>query len=178
MPTYGSKTVNRAISQGGTVTPSKTTPGYNTISIKNNVSGLTPPGVYIGSNGQKYHIPEPPSSSSSSSSNDYTPKQQIFKVVCTGMKPNAIHNFYYEGVNRGQDCIPVNPKPAGSSKVTPGDPLKTDATGRIEFNFYFTSSVEQQVDAANKVKYELPGNKKFELRTTNSEAFKIVPFIK
>lgn len=116
------------------------------------------------------------SASSGSSSSKSTPKQQVFTITCTGMKPNTIHKFYYEGVDRGQDCIPIKPKPAGSSKVKPGANLVTDSTGRIEFHFYFTSSVEKQVDAANKVKYELPGNKKFELIAAGSSASKIVPF--
>jgi hypothetical protein len=93
------------------------------------------------------------------------------------MKPNTVHKFYYEGVERGQDCIPVYPKPT-STNVTLGSPLKTDSEGKIEFSFYFTLEVEQQVDASNKVKYELAGDKKFELRATDSSAFKIVPFKK
>jgi hypothetical protein len=93
------------------------------------------------------------------------------------MKPNTIHKFYYEGVERGQDCIPVYPKPT-STNVVPGSELKTDSEGKIEFNFYFTLDVEAQVDASNKVSYEVAGDKKFELRATDSSAYKIVPFTK
>lgn len=102
-------------------------------------------------------------------------KDQIFEVACTGMKPNTVHKFYYEGIERGQDCIPVYPKPTSSVTVK-GSPLKTDSDGKINFKFYFTQDVEKQVDASNKVKYELAGNKKFELRATDSSAYKIVPF--
>lgn len=104
-------------------------------------------------------------------------KQQVFNIVCTGMKPNTIHKFYYEGIERGQDCMPVYPKPT-STNVAPGSPLKTDAEGKIEFNFYFTLDVEAQVDASNRVAYEVAGDKKFELRATDSSAYKIVPFTK
>jgi hypothetical protein len=93
------------------------------------------------------------------------------------MKPNTIHKFYYEGVDRGIDCIPVNPKPT-STNVVPGSELKTDNQGTIEFNFYFTLDVERQVDASNKMAYEVAGDKKFELRATDSSAYKIVPFTK
>lgn len=104
-------------------------------------------------------------------------KQQVFNIVCTGMKPNTIHKFYYEGVERNQDCIPVYPKPT-SINVAPGSLLKTDSEGKIEFNFYFTQDVEAQVDASNKVAFEIAGDKKFELRATDSSAYKIVPFTK
>jgi hypothetical protein len=104
-------------------------------------------------------------------------KQQVFNIICTGMKPNTIHKFYYEGVDRGIDCIPVNPKPT-STNVVPGSELKTDNQGTIEFNFYFTLDVERQVDASNKMAYEVAGDKKFELRATDSSAYKIVPFTK
>ena len=103
-------------------------------------------------------------------------KQQRFEIDCKGLKPNTIHKFYYEGVDRGQDCVPVRPKPPGSGQIRPGASLITDAQGRIEFYFYFTIDVEKQVDATNKVKYEAAGNKKFELKAENSSAFVIVPF--
>lgn len=104
-------------------------------------------------------------------------KQQVFNIVCTGMKPNTIHKFYYEGVDRGIDCIPVYPKPT-TTNVVPGSELRTDAEGKIEFNFYFTLDVEKQVDASNKTVYDVAGNKRFELRATDSSAYKIVPFTK
>ena len=103
-------------------------------------------------------------------------KQQRFEIQCKGLKPNTIHKFYYEGVDRGQDCIPQYPKPSGGASVTPGSALVTDSRGEIRFDFLFTLDVEKQVDASNKVKYEVAGNKRFELRAENSTAYKIVPF--
>lgn len=103
-------------------------------------------------------------------------KQQKFEIDCKGLKPNTVHKFYYEGVDRGQDCIPKRPKPTGSGQIRPGAALVTDSSGQIEFHFYFTIDVEKQVDAENKVKFELAGDKKFELRAENSSAFVVVPF--
>lgn len=91
------------------------------------------------------------------------------------MKPNTVHKFYYEGFDRGVDCVPVNPKPANVSFVKPGTELRTDSSGKIEFNFHFTVEVEKQVDGS-KYKYELAGDKKFELIAVGSSASKIVPF--
>lgn len=101
-------------------------------------------------------------------------KQQVFTITCRGMKPNTIHKFYYEGVERGNDCLPVRPK-ATTGQTGLGSPLKTNDEGEIEFKFYFTLDVERQVDASNKVKFEPAGDKKFELRATDSSAAKIVP---
>lgn len=103
-------------------------------------------------------------------------KQQKFDIECKGLKPNTVHKFYYEGVDRGEDCIPRKPKPSGSGQIRPGATLITDEKGRIDFDFYFTIDVEKQVDAENKVKYELAGDKKFELRAENSSAFVVIPF--
>lgn len=105
-----------------------------------------------------------------------TPKPQVFEIVCTGLKPNSVHFFFYENVDRSQDCVPVYPKSTTAGAITLGAPLITDSAGKIQFNFYFTQLVEAQVDATNKVKYELAGDKKFELRTLDSSASKIVPF--
>lgn len=95
------------------------------------------------------------------------PSEQVFEVECTGMKPETIHTFYYEGVDSGKYC-----KPKGK-KI--GDPIKTDAKGFVQFNFYFTGAVEKAIDISNKVKYELAGDKKFELKATDSSASKVVP---
>lgn len=103
---------------------------------------------------------------------------QVFTVLCTGMKPNAVHKFYYEGVDLSDSCIPVSPKPTNVTTVRYGSPLVTDASGKIEFRFHFTVDVEKQVDATNKVKYELAGDKVFSLVATDSSARKTVPFSK
>lgn len=99
---------------------------------------------------------------------------QIFKITCTGMKPNTVHKFYYEGQDLSDKCMPVNPKPPGVSAIRYGSPLITDASGKIVFNFHFTVQIEKQVDAANKTKYQLAGDKKFSLEAVNSSANKMV----
>ena len=100
---------------------------------------------------------------------------QSFTVKCFGLKPNTVHNFFYEGVNFGNNCLPVYPKPTNAA-VKLGSPLKTDSEGKIEFVFYFNTDVEKTVDG--KKKYELAGDKKFELTAVNSSASKVVPFKK
>jgi len=101
---------------------------------------------------------------------------QIFKITCTGMKPSTVHKFYYEGQDLSDKCMPVNPKPPGNAAVRYGAPLITDASGKIEFRFHFTVQIEKQVDAANKTKYELAGDKNFSLEAVDSSANKIVPY--
>lgn len=99
---------------------------------------------------------------------------QFFRITCTGMKPSTVHKFYYEGQDLSSSCIPINPKPPGVSAIIPGSPLITDASGKIEFGFHFTVKIEKQVDAANKTKYELAGDKKFSLEAVDSSANKMV----
>lgn len=126
---------------------------------------------------------------SSSSSKKYAaPKDQVFECIGRGLKPNTVHKFYYENVDRTKDCKQLGA--IGSSGIFNsflsffgtsdngrlGGPLRTDENGYIRFNFYFTAAVEQQVDALNKVGYNLIGDKVFELRAVDSTAKKVVPF--
>lgn len=105
-----------------------------------------------------------------------TIKSQLFYIKCSGMKPNTVHKFYYEGQDLSAECMPLDPKPPGTGPIRYGEPLLTDASGKINFYFYFTVKIEKQVDAANKTKYELAGDKKFLLQAVNSSANKIVPY--
>jgi hypothetical protein len=104
----------------------------------------------------------------SGSSHTQTLKPIHFEVSCTGLKPDTVHQFFYEGIDVTKYCSQV------------GDifsqTLKTDSAGTIKFNFNFTTNVEKYVDGLNKVGYELAGDKKFELRATGSSASKIIPF--
>jgi hypothetical protein len=92
-----------------------------------------------------------------------------FTVTCTGLKPDTVHQFYYEGIDVTQYCKAVG---AASGSTT----LKTGNSGSITFDFNFTTNVEKYVDGLNKVGYDLAGDKKFELRATGSSASKIIPF--
>lgn len=107
-----------------------------------------------------------------------TPKLQVFKIKCYGMRPNTIHKFKYENVDRSLNCIPIYPSPPGVTFITLGSPLVTDSEGIIEFNFHFSAIVEKEVDSVNKVTFDLAGSKKFEMVAQNSIASKIVPFLK
>ncbi len=114
------------------------------------------------------------------------PKDQVFECIGRGLKPNTVHKFYYENVDRTADCKQLGPLDnlpfnifsffGVSDKGRLGGPLTTDANGYIKFNFYFTAAVEQQVDSLNKVSYNLIGDKVFELRAVDSTAKKVVPF--
>lgn len=105
-------------------------------------------------------------------------KDQVFECIGRGLKPNTIHKFYYENVDRTKDCTQLGTNNRSTSDDGRlGGPLKTDASGYIRFKFYFTASVEKEVDALNKVNYNLLGNKVFELRAVDSTAKKVVPFI-
>jgi hypothetical protein len=163
------------ITTGKTTGSSFTGPSTGPFNSKGGGSGVSSTfgigGIDTSRKTQKTTTAPPPPSVST------TFKQQVFNITCTGMKPNTIHQFFYEGVERGIDCIPVYPKPTGTN-VVPGSELKTDSEGKIEFNFYFTLDVEAQVDLANKTQYEVAGDKRFELRATDSSAYKIVPFTK
>ena len=117
------------------------------------------------------------SSSSKSKAPKNCPKDQVFECIGRGLKPNTIHKFYYENVDRTVDCKQLGSNNASTSDDGKlGGPLTTDKNGYVRFNFYFTAAVEQEVDALNKVNYSLVGDKVFELRAVDSTAKKIVPF--
>jgi hypothetical protein len=130
----------------------------------------TSPGNAYNSNGGGNQTKPPPKVTQNP-----TITSQVFTVTCTGMKPNTVHKFYYEGQDLSSDCLPVYPKP-NLATIQQGAPLLTDASGKIEFKFFYTVKIEKQVDAANKTKYELAGDKKFSLEAVNSSASKIVPY--
>lgn len=123
---------------------------------------------YGGEGGSNINLPRPPIHP--------TIKSQIFIITCTGMKPDTVHKFYYEGQDLSSECMPIDPKPPGTGHIRTGDPLKTDEGGRIKFAFYFTVKIEKQVDAANKTRYELAGDKKFLLQAVDSTASKMVKY--
>lgn len=105
------------------------------------------------------------------------PKDQVFECIGRGLKPNTVHKFFYENVDRTKDCKQLGSKNSSvSTDGKLGGPLITDANGYLRFNFYFTAAVEQEVDALNKVNYSLAGDKMFELRAVDSTAKKVVPF--
>lgn len=93
-----------------------------------------------------------------------------FNVSCTGLKPNTVHKFYYEGIDVTDYC-----KLHGASVAT-SNILKTSSSGSITFDFNYETKIEKYVDGLNEVNYDLAGDKKFELRATGSAASKIIPF--
>ena len=93
-----------------------------------------------------------------------------FNVLCTGLKPDTVHKFYYEGIDVTDYC-----KLQGASVAT-SNILKTNSSGSITFDFNYETKIEKYVDGLNEVNYDLAGDKKFELRATGSAASKIIPF--
>ena len=88
------------------------------------------------------------------------PKDQIFECIGRGLKPNTIHKFYYENIDRTGDCIQYSGNGSANAiyaQITGkmGGPLTTDSSGFVRFFFFFTAAVEQQVDSLNKVNYNL-----------------------
>jgi hypothetical protein len=114
---------------------------------------------------------------SNNNNNQPKPKDQVFECIGRGLKPDTVHKFYYENVDRTKDCRQLgtnNNSTRDDGRL--GGPLKTDASGYVRFYFYFTAAVEKEVDALNKVRYNLIGDKVFELRAVDSTAKKVVPF--
>lgn len=140
---------------------------------KNDPNNSSPGNAYNGNGGGGPHKPkkkkEPPP----------IPKDQVFICTGRGLKPNTIHKFFYENVDRTKDCRQLGSNDKSTKddgKI--GGPLKTDDEGTVRFKFHFTAAVEKEVDALNKVNYSLVGDKMFELRAVDSTAKKIVPFTK
>ena len=99
-----------------------------------------------------------------------------FSVTCNGLKPNTIHNFFYEGVDNTSKCL--SDMPAEKNTTV----LKTDASGGITFRFALTVNQSQTYHGGlfrkryTSYTIDVNGSKKFELRATNSSASKTVLF--
>jgi hypothetical protein len=98
-----------------------------------------------------------------------------FAIECKGLKPNTIHQFFYESIDNTSLCL--SDMPAEKNTTV----LKTDSSGNI--NFRFALSVDQTKKRGwydwrrwSFFTLDIAGNKKFELRATNSSAIKTVLF--
>ena len=100
-----------------------------------------------------------------------------FNISCKGLKPNTIHRFFYEGVDRTILCKSLMPTEINSNM------LKTNSSGSV--NFSFALAVDKRVYKATYVgnptiyyDYRLVifGSKKFELKATDSSATSTVLF--
>lgn len=67
----------------------------------------------------------------------YEIRDQSFRVTCTGLRPSTRHFFYYGDTDLSSRC-----KPEGG---TLGDPLTTNASGRVVFDFYWTTGIDPDV---------------------------------
>jgi hypothetical protein len=137
--------------------------------------------IYLGGGGSGpiRNYSQTTTTNKTTTTNICVPKEQVFKCTGRGLKPNTRHQFFYENIDRTKDCRQLNTTRTSTSPIIGrlGGPLITDSSGYVEFNFYFTAAVEQEVDRLNKTNYNLVGDKLFELRAVDSSAKKIVPFI-
>lgn len=65
--------------------------------------------------------------------------------------------------------------PAGTANGALGAPLKSDTTGKLVFDFYFTPTVAAALDAVNQTTNSFIGNKLFAVAAVGSTASKVVP---
>jgi hypothetical protein len=98
-----------------------------------------------------------------------------FTIQCKGLKPNTIHQFFYEGIDNTSLCLSDMPTEKNTTV------LKTDATGTINFRFALSVDQSQKTGWYNwrrRTEYwlDISGTKKFELRAINSTATKTVLF--
>lgn len=61
--------------------------------------------------------------------NFYRIVDTTFEVEASGLKKNSRYYFYFGDMDKGNEC-----KPFGGEL---GDPLYSDANGKLKFNFYF-----------------------------------------
>lgn len=97
----------------------------------------------------------------SDNSHDLDRHHRILKITCTGLKPSTIHLFYDANVNMGANCVPVSP----SSGL--GDPLVTNADGKIIFEYHLTMARQRDEEIT----------KLFEIKANHSFAAKFLRII-
>lgn len=67
----------------------------------------------------------------------YIAGDQVFNFTAVGLRPNATHNFQFNGANVSQFCAPVS--------GVMGAPLISDANGSCTFRFYYFSNLTSNV---------------------------------
>lgn len=65
----------------------------------------------------------------------YLSRDQVFRITLSGLMPLTVHYMYYEN----NLVASSNIKPVGGNL---GDPIKTDASGMISFDFYCNGGVQ------------------------------------
>lgn len=94
----------------------------------------------------------------------FTVRDQVFNVAVYGLKPQTVHNCYFERNKVNSNQI----KPRNGQL---GDPILTDGNGTAFFDFYYKSGLGDQatdVNAAQQQAANLAGVK--ELIVTDSTA--------
>lgn len=65
---------------------------------------------------------------------------QHFMIGVNGLKPNSVHNFFVNGVDKTGECAQIG-KGIGSG-------LMSDSNGNLQFVFYFSIMTDQDIDPA------------------------------
>lgn len=92
-------------------------------------------------------------------------REQVFRFSITGLLPLTIHSMYFER----QKVDPAKTKPLGGSL---GDQLKSDASGKLVFDFFYQSdlpSTETTVEQAQKITSLIGGSKEVIVASINSQ---------
>jgi len=84
---------------------------------------------------------------------NYTASNQAFNLSATGLKPNTIHTFTFNGTNVSSMCQPTGGVLGGQ--------LITDANGAISFTYFYNSGISTgtNVTATQSLINNLIGNK-------------------
>lgn len=69
-----------------------------------------------------------------SKTSKYLTRDQVFRITLSGLMPLTTHYVYYENIIVAASNI----KPVGGNL---GDPVKTDASGQVAFDFYLNGGV-------------------------------------
>ena len=105
----------------------------------------------------------PQSNSNVKLTTTYFSSSQAFELSGRGLKPQTVHNFYFDSVDQG-----ANTKPSGGVL---GGALKTDSSGNIAFTFYYSSglpSTSTDATAAQAMVNRLAGIKQGILRNSDN----------
>lgn len=90
----------------------------------------------------------------------YYTDAQRFRIRVTGLKPSAVHQFWYEGADKTANCVPI-------SDTT----FKSNASGVLEFDFFAGATpAVTSLQLANMVAFQTPSTKVFQVKTSDNSS--------
>ena len=90
---------------------------------------------------------------------------QVFRISCSGLKPNTIHSFVFDSVNSNSKCKIVY------GRV--GDNLVSTASGVLIFDFYYDAGIAyvySDFASINKAVASIVGNKTFTVKNSDGSS--------